>query len=269
VTAAPAIRVVVAEDVPAQRKLLVGMLAREPHIEVVAEAANGAEAVDAITTHRPDLLFLDVQMPELDAFQVIETIGVDRLPLTIFVTAYDAYALRAFEVHAVDYLLKPFDEERLSRAVDHATTLIQQSLIGGGRAAASADLAAILAHLQQRHDASPSTSPRLNPPLSVRVGEGFVFLEESQIDWIEASGKSSVLHVGTRVVTTRESIGAIGRRVNPGQFVQVHRSAIVNVARIQAMQPWFKGAYVIILRDGTRITTGRAFRDAVRQLIAR
>ena len=252
---APPLRVVVAEDEPLQRKLLVDTLVAEPGIVVVAEVADGAAAIEAIVTHAPDVLFLDVRMPELDAFQVIEEIGVERMPVTVFVTAYDSYALRAFDVHALDYVLKPFDGERLSLAVRRAAERVRQ------RAGYGDTMLAFLAEFKQRS--------RYPDRLPVGTEGRILFLDTALIDWIEADGKLVRFHLGKSQTEARESLSSVERQLDPAHFVRVHRSAIVNTSRIVEMQPWFKGDYVIILRDGARITTGRTYREAVRRLFIR
>jgi two-component system, LytTR family, response regulator len=250
----PPLRVVVAEDEPLQRKLLVEMLGAESGIIVVAEAADGPAALEAIARHAPDLLFLDVQMPELDAFQVIEEIGVEHMPVTVFVTAYDAYAIKAFEVRALDYLLKPYDSERLHLAVRRAGEVVRQ------RAAHARDAALdLLTELHGRH--------RHAERLPVRTDGRILFLDTALIDWIEADGKVARFHLGKSECEARQSLSSVERQLDPARFVRVHRAAIVNVSRIAEMQPWFKGDYVIVLREGTRITTGRSYRDAVRRLL--
>jgi len=251
---AASLRVMVAEDEPLQRTLLVDMLAAEPGVLVVAETADGPATVAAIAQHAPDVLFLDVQMPELDAFEVIEEIGVDRMPVTVFVTAYDRYALKAFEVRALDYLLKPYDSERLHLALGRAAELVRQRAAGGRDA-----VLAFLSELQGRR--------RYSDRLPVRTDGRIIFLDTSLIDWIEADGKTVRFHLGTSVCDARQSLSRVEGQLDPSQFVRVHRSAIVNVSRIGELQPWFKGDYVIVLRGGTRIISGRTYRDAVRQLL--
>ena len=250
----PRVRAMVAEDEPDQRRLLVQMLRSGGRIDVVAQAADGDEAVDAILRDKPDVAFLDVRMPELDAFGVIETVGVERMPLTVFVTAYDSYAVKAFEVHALDYVLKPYDAERLAHTVERVE---QRSR--GGPSAQHGDLAALVAEIR-RESASSAR-------VTLRVGDRVVFMDAARIERIEADGRTVVVHAGTARLKVRESISAIANRLDPAQFVRVHRSAIVNARHIQEMQPWFKGAHVIVLRSGTRVTTGPSYVEAVRRLI--
>lgn len=251
------LRAVIAEDEPLARGLLRTMLEERGDVEVVAEAGNGLAALDAIERLDPDLALLDVEMPELDGFGVVDAIGTDRMPPVIFVTAFDQYAIRAFDVHAFDYLLKPFDRGRLDRAVDR--------VIRGVRGAGAPDdlgprLAALLAQLRPDELRSLRRIP-------VPTENGFRLVAVDEIDWIEADGKLLRLHVGREVHTVRRAMGALQARLDPTRFARVHRSAIVNVQRIKEVQSWFQGDYVLILSSGTRVATGRRYRAAVRRLL--
>ena len=248
-------RAVIAEDEPLQRALLRSLLADQPRVEVVAEAGDGVAAVEAIREHRPDLLFLDVQMPELDAFGVIDEIGLERMPVTIFVTAYDQYALKAFEVHALDFLLKPFDGERLGKAVRRALDQLRRPAVPDD----SAQLLALLAELRTR-GAYPERLP-------VRSEGRVRFVDVAAIDWIEAAGKHVRIHAGPETHELRETMASVERKLDPRRFLRIHRSTIVHAARVKEVQPWFGGDYVLILRDGTRLQSGRGHRDAVVGLI--
>lgn len=250
----PRVRALVAEDEPDQRRLLVDMLTRDARIDVVAQAADGAEAVDAILTERPDVAFLDVRMPELDAFGVIDTVGVDRMPQTVFVTAYDAYAVRAFEVHAMDYVLKPYDVGRLSRTVERAVAHVR-----GGLTPNRKMLTAMLAELRRANAESSR--------VALRVGERVVFEDTARIERVEADGRGVIVYAGADRLKVRESISDIALRLDPAQFARVHRSSIVNVRHVRELLPWLKGAHVIVLRSGARVNTGPSYRDAVRALI--
>jgi len=253
-TTGPRVRAIVAEDESDQRRLLVDMLRCDARIEVVAEAADGRQAVDAILTEKPDVAFLDVRMPELDAFGVIDAVGPGRMPVTIFVTAYDVYAVRAFEVHALDYVLKPYDTERVTKTIERVV-----AHVFSGQTPNRAVLASLLAELRR----VSASSARV----TLRVGERVVFIEAARIERIEADGHGVVVHSGTERISARESISDIAGRLDPTQFVRVHRSSIVNVRHIQEMQPWFKGAHVIVLRSGARVNTGPSYRDAVLRMI--
>lgn len=245
------IRALVVDDEPPARDLLRSLLGRLPDISVVGEAADGREAVSAIETLRPDLVFLDVQMPELDGFGVIEEIGPDRMPAVVFVTAYDRYALRAFEVHALDFLLKPYDQKRLAAAVRHATER------------GSVMTAQLKALLQELRTAGGSRGGRLSIKSDGRVR----FVDTEAIDWIEADDKVVRIHAGKEVHVMRTTLSSVGRQLDAATFVRIHRSTIVNAKRIREVQPWFHSDYVVIMADGTKLMTGRAYRAALKRLI--
>ena len=249
------VRAIIAEDEPLQRKLLRTMLADEPDISVVAEAGDGASAVQAIREHRPDLVFLDVQMPELDAFEIVGSVGLHRMPVTIFVTAFDQYALRAFEVHALDYLLKPFDSERLSHAVRRAVQQVRQAT----NANADDRLTSLLREIGTRRSAPAR--------LALRTDGRVVFVETSVIDYIEAAGKLVRVHAGSDRYEVRDTLTSVASQLDVADFVRVHRSTIVNVSRIKEIQPWFQGDYVLILKTGTRVTSGREYRGNIQALM--
>jgi len=241
------IRALVVDDEPPARDLLRSLLGRLPDITVVGEAGDGREAVSAIETLRPDLVFLDVQMPELDGFSVIEEIGPDRMPAVVFVTAYDRYALRAFEVHALDFLLKPYDQKRLAAAVRHATE----------RGVMTAQLKALLRELRTAGGSR----------LSIKSDGRVRFLDTEAIDWIEADDKVVRIHAGKEVHLMRTTLSSVGRQLDTATFVRIHRSTIVNAKRIREIQPWFHNDYVVIMADGTKLMTGRAYRTALKHLI--
>jgi two-component system, LytTR family, response regulator len=254
-------RAVIVDDEPLSRELLRSLLADDPAVEVVGEGGNGREALDVVRRVAPDLLFLDVQMPELDGFGVVRELtagtGIGaRAPAVIFVTAYDTYALRAFEVHAIDYLLKPFDRERLRDAVLRARTMTVT-----GRADYDDRLEALLAQVQE--------SRRHVQRLVVRSEDRAFFVRTSAIEWIEAAGKHVQLHVGRDTHPYRGAMSRIEEQLDPEQFVRVSRSAIVNIDCIQEIQPWFQGEYVLILASGTRLTTTRGYRENIQQLLGR
>ncbi len=247
----------IVDDEPLARELLRSMLEHVADIEVVGEAGDGLAAVDEIERLRPDILFLDVQMPELDGFQVVRELDHERLPVIIFVTAYDQYALRAFEISAIDYLLKPFDEERLGRAVERA----RSQLSGRERN----DLDRRVLDLLQ---AATSREQHLDR-LVVRTEDRAILVRTSDLDWIEASGKYVKLHVGRVEHTLRESMSRLEDQLDPRTFMRISRFCIVNIDRIREFQPWFQGDYVVILQDGTKLTSTRGYRDRVQGLLGR
>jgi two-component system, LytTR family, response regulator len=249
-------RILIADDEPLARERLRTLLAGEPWAQIVAECQNGAEAIEAIPRLNPDLVFLDVQMPGATGFDVIEAIGAAKMPLVIFVTAFDKYALRAFDVHALDYLLKPFDRERFQQALARARQQIEGRVNG--------DLERRLLELVQ--DLRPG--PRLER-FVVKSGGRVFFVRADEIDWIEAAGNYVKLHVGAESHLFRETMNALEAKLDPDTFYRIHRSHIVNIERVKELQPWFNGEYVVFLRNGTRLTLSRGYREKLQERIGR
>jgi two-component system, LytTR family, response regulator len=243
------IRTLVVDDEPLARERLTGLLSSEADIDLVGQCRDGEEAITSIMDHSPDLVFLDVQMPQMNGFEVIDAVGSDRMPLVIFVTAYDQHALRAFQVRALDYLLKPFDRERFSEALQRARKQIERDETGDiGRR-----LLALVKDLRK-------DQPRAER-LVVKSGGRLFFLRADEIDWVEAAGNYVRLHVGTTSHLLRETMNAIEGRLDPEKFFRIHRSRIVNMERIQELQPWLNGEYAVLLRTGTRLTLSRGYRE--------
>jgi two-component system LytT family response regulator len=253
------VRVVVADDEPIGRQRLLRLLQAEPDIDVVAACADGEEAVEAIREHVPDVVLLDIQMPQLDGFEVVAAMGEAQHPAVIFVTAHDQYALRAFDVHAFDYLLKPVDADRLRQAMSRAAAAPPRPPQGS----MTRRILALLEELNTRDRG------RGRDRLVVRTPERAFFLRADTIDWIEAAGKFVHLHVARSVHALRESMAELEQQLDPTRFVRISRSVIVNLDRIQEIQPWFQGDYVLILTDGTRLTSTRGYRDTMRKLLGR
>jgi two-component system LytT family response regulator len=253
------LRVVVADDEPIGRQRLVRLLQAEPETYVVAACADGEEAVEAIREHAPDVVLLDIQMPQLDGFEVVAALGEAHQPAVIFVTAHDQYALRAFEVHAFDYLLKPVDQNRLREAIGRAMSPASRV----PRGSTTRRILTLLEELNTRERG------RGRERLVVRTPERAFFLRAETIDYIEAAGKFVHLHVGRLVHALRESMGELEQELDSTRFLRISRSVIVNVDRIQEIQPWFQGDYVLILTDGTRLTSTRGYRDNMRRLLGR
>jgi two-component system, LytTR family, response regulator len=245
---------IVDDELLARRKIR-RMLARDHTVEVIGECSNGREAIEAIKSLSPNLLFLDVQMPELDGFAVLEALPPQQVPMTIFVTAFDQYALRAFEVYALDYLLKPFDRVRFDKALGRA----KERLFGDPRAALNQQTLALLQELK----AQTSHADRL----VVKSGGRAFFLKTDEIDWIEAEGKYVRLHVGRESYLLREAIGTIEAQLDPRKFPRIHRSTIVNIDRIQELQSWFHNEYRVILNDGTELVLSRSCRKRLGELM--
>jgi two-component system LytT family response regulator len=242
------LRLVVVDDEPLARKTLRLLARRDPEVTVVAECGNGTEAIQAIREHHPDLVFLDVQMPELDGFDVLEALGDlgDQTPAIVFVTAYDQYAIRAFEVHAIDYLLKPFSDERFEKALARAKSLVRRSRPDETRR----NLSALTA-------AHRATTRRF----MVRSAGRVVFLKADEIDWIEAADYYARLHVGGHSYLLRESMNDLEAALDPDVFVRIHRSAIVNLDRVREMRSLFRGEQMVILSDGTQLRMSRSRRE--------
>lgn len=232
-------RAIIVDDEALARERVRTLLADAPGVTVVAECSGGREAVEQILAQRPDLVFLDVQMPDLDGFDVLEAVASEWLPAVIFVTAYDEYAIKAFDVHAIDYLLKPIEPERFRKALARVT---------------KRDLLALL-------DERPIDR------LVIRTRSKVSFLKPSEIDWIEADGKHAVLHAGRETHVVRHTLTRLEQRLAPHGFVRVHRSAIVNVDRIKELEPWFHGEFVVILKDGTKLTSSAAHSQALHRII--
>jgi two-component system LytT family response regulator len=239
----------IVDDEPLARERLLGLLSNETDIEVLGQCRDGEEAVSAIHERHPDLVLLDVEMPRMDGFEVIDTIGPERMPMVIFVTAYDQHAIKAFQVRALDYLLKPFDRERFSDALQRARTQIESQTNGdlGKR---------LLALMKDIKRDAPKTDR-----LVVKSGGRLFFLRADEIDWIEAAGNYVRLHVGSQSHLLRETMNAIESRLDPERFFRIHRCRIVNVERIQEMQPWLNGEYSVVLRTGVRLTLSRGYRE--------
>jgi two-component system LytT family response regulator len=250
------IRTVIVDDEPLARRGIRAQLKEEEDIEIVAECRNGLEAVAAIEKQAPDLVFLDVQMPELDGFGVLEAVGVDHMPAVIFVTAYDQYALRAFDVHALDYLLKPVDAERFAGALQRARKQIEHH----GVQDLNQRLQNFLDDVQSKR--------KFTERLVIKSGSRIFFLNVEEIDWIEAADNYVRLHAGPESHLLRVTMNSLEKRLNPDHFLRIHRSRIINIRQIKELQPLFRGEYDIMLRDGTRLESGRGYRDKLQKLFS-
>lgn len=258
------LRVLVVDDEPIARERLLALLAAESGVEVVGEAGDGRSAVAAIRRLAPDLLLLDVTMPDLDGFEVLARLGPQAPPETIFVTAYDRYAVRAFETHAVDYLLKPVERERFSVAIERAR---ERLLLGKGRSGRLLELASSGSFGADGGGAEPP-SPAPLTRLAVRSLGRVRFLRTAAIDWIEAADYYARLHVGDRSFLIRRSMKSLEESLDPRRFVRIHRSSIVNVERVREIRARLNGAYSVTLRDGTKVRLSRSRRRALQTLLA-
>jgi len=274
------IRALIVDDEPLARERLRSLLQDESDIELSGEFENGTKAVDAIRRDAPDLLFLDVQMPELDGFGVLQAIGPDRVPAVIFVTAYDEYALRAFDANATDYLLKPFDQERFRRSLDRARSHLQMGRAGNVNDKLQSLMRYLnidptqLSQLPQPPSGVPQTGTSQgnghsaqSDRLVVKSGGRVYFLKTDEIDWVEAAGNYVRLHVSKDSHLLRETMNGIETKLDTRRFMRIHRSTIVNLERIKELQPWFHGDYVVLLRDGTRLTLSRGYRDKLQTVL--
>ena len=261
------VRTLIVDDERMARKRLRTLLAADADVDIVGECANGRDAVAAIQEREPDLVFLDIQMPELDGFAVVQAVGVAEMPVTVFVTAFDQYALKAFEAHALDYLTKPFDRDRFRTSLGRAKQQVRlrdaarrASATSAGRGDATDGelaerLVALLAGLERRQHYAER--------LMVKSAGRVVFLRVDEIDWIEAAGSYVRLHVGREAHLLHEGIAALTTRLDPRRFARIHRSTIVNLDRVKELQPWFHGDAVAILKDGTRLQVSRTYRESL------
>jgi two-component system LytT family response regulator len=242
------IRTVIADDQPITRERLASLLQEQPDVEVVASCSSGAEAVRAIEAYRPDLVFLDMQMPELDGFGVIDAVGPAKMPSVVFVTGYDELALRAFDIHALDYLLKPFGRQRFQKALERAREHVTR-----GR---GSELASRLVALVE--EVRPIR--RATERIVVRSGSRVVFVELHNVDWVEAEGNYVRLHVGEESHLIRETMHAIEQRLGE-RFLRIHRSRIVNVGRVRELRLVHNGEYEVVMRTGRALRVSRLFRE--------
>jgi two-component system LytT family response regulator len=249
------IRTVIVDDEPLARQRLRRLLEADPDIVVLGECGDGEQAVSDLRALLPDLVFLDVQMPGLDGFGVLKALAGTALPVVIFVTAHDRYALKAFEVHALDYLLKPFDRARFAAALERAKAQLRQ----GSAQAVHERLQELLQNVQ---GGKPGAQR-----LVVKSGGRIYFVRIDDIDWIEAAGNYVRLHIGKADHLLRESMAALQKKLDAARFVRIHRSTIVNLERIRELQPAFHGDFAVILRDGTELALSRGCRDKLEEAL--
>ena len=255
-TGAKVLRTVVVDDEPLPRERIVTLVRATPGLELVGEAASGTEALDQIVALRPDLLFLDIQLPEMDGFEVVDALGDEAPPAMVFVTAYDEYAVRAFEVDAIDYLLKPVSPERFAAAVNRIRDRLPTpdgAISDQGRDA--------LKRLGQDRAAAPRRR------FVVRRGNTHSFVPVTDVEWIDAEGNYLRLHVGRQTHLVRLTMKTLEAELTPLDFVRIHRSMIVNIERIASVTPSGEGEYLVTLRNGTRLSSSRGYADRVRALL--
>jgi two-component system LytT family response regulator len=249
------LNVLIVDDEPLPREGLRMLLADHPAVAGIAEARNGPEALELIASNRPDVVLLDVQMPQMDGFQMIDAIGVERMPAVIFVTAHDEYALRAFEVYAMDYLLKPVNGDRLRAAIERT----RARLLGEPTGTASARMLSLLETI-----AHPRSYLKR---LAIRKSASTIFVDVESIDWIEAAENYVQVHCGKANHLLHVPISTLETSLDPGVFVRIHRSVIVNVHRIVRLAPATHGQYLILLESGAEVQSGRSYSEVVRALM--
>jgi two-component system LytT family response regulator len=247
------IKVLIVEDERLAAEAISKLLEQDPDVEVAATARDGSTAVSLISRLKPDIVFLDVQIPEIDGFGVIREIGVDNMPVVVFVTAYDRYTLQAFEVHAVDYILKPFGPDRFFAALRWAKR--ESRLNARPQSRRLTHLADALASQAQRR-------------LPIKSAGRVIFVDLDDIDYLEAAGNYVVLHAGGQEYRTRETMNVFEERLSQAQFVRIHRSAIVNRKQIKELRPWFTGEYAVIMKSGKELTLTRSYRDRLPLLLS-
>lgn len=248
------LRTIIVDDEKPARMRLLELLRREPDVEVVAVASDGQQAVDLIRELGPDVVFLDVQMPGLDGFGVLQALGPDQMPITIFVTAYDKYAIQAFDAHAIDYLLKPYSDQRFESAIRRA-----RKYLGTGAAKELGEQ--IVAATQER--ASVDAHSGYLERVVLKSNGCVTFLDVDDIDWIEAAGVYVYLHVGPKSHLYRSSVAQLVQRLDPSRFVRIHRSAAVNTSRIRELHARSHGDYTVVLKNGAELTMSRGYRSQI------
>jgi two-component system LytT family response regulator len=253
------VRTVIADDERLARQKLLILLQSEPLVKVVAECQDGRQTVSAIRSLRPDMLLLDIQMPDLDGFQVLSEIPVDEMPVVIFTSAYDQYAIRAFEAHALDYLLKPFDQERLHHAVERAQSELRKSR--------DREITHRILNLLSQVRSVALPTPEVDNRLVIKANGRVVFLDLDNIEWVEAAANYVRLNVGKESYLFRETISRISERLDANHFVRIHRSTIVNVRKIKELIPVNSGEYVVVLKSGRELSCSRGYRAALQGIV--
>ena len=251
------IKALIVDDEPLARRKIREMLEEDDEIVSISESSNAGDAIHKMQEESPDILFLDVEMPEADGFSVIASLEQKALPLVVFVTAYNQYALKAFEVYAFDYLLKPFDYERFERTLQRAKSKLKE--------VKQEDLVRQIRSFFSKAKWGSTLPSRL----AVKDGQRVSFVNVRDIDWIEAEGNYVRIHTGKESHLLREAISNMESRLDPSRFLRIHRSAIVNVDRIRELQSWFHGEYHVILQNGKQLLLTRSYRDNLRELLGK
>jgi len=264
----PPIRAWIVDDEPLARERIRSLLQDDPELVLAGESPDGRHAARALANERPDVVFLDVQMPEMDGFAVLQSLPPEAWPAIIFVTAYDVHAVRAFEVHAVDYLLKPFDRERFQDALARAKQRVRTPSVGGpgGRAHVGVSAAELETRLKEIMAAIRGESSRR---IAVNEDGKLILIRSEEIDWVEAAGNYVKLHVGRRTHLHREPLKDFVGRLDVDRFLRIHRSIVVNLDRVRTMEPWFHGGWMLVLADGTELHASRGASDKLRERFLR
>src|SRR5262249_17604875 len=255
------IKTLIVEDEPIARRNLRALLRGYPEVELIGECGSGAEAVKVIRTDPPDLLFLDVQMPEMNGFDVLKQIDLAIIPAVIFVTAYDQYALKAFDVQALDYLLKPFDDERFAQAIGRARTQLEQRPTSGLKER-------LRALLEGEEQPSSARRPAHEEKFLIKSASRVFFLRAEEIDWIEAADYYVCLHTGGQSYVLRRTMADMETRLDPAHFCRIHRSTIVNISRIREVQARPGGEYVVVLADQTELRLSRSRKEQIERILS-
>lgn len=250
------IKALIIDDEPLARKYIRRMLQDSPDVEIIGECGNGITAVTDILEKKPDLVFLDIQMPEMDGFTVLEIIGEKRIPQIVFTTAFEQYAIRAFEIHALDYLLKPFDQPRFEKAMNQVRERFGDR---EQREDNRRQVSALLENVKQKAE--------FLDRIMIKADGRITFLKTAEIDWIEADGKYIHLHTGKKSRLVRQTLSGMEAQLDPKKFVRIHRSAIVNIERIKELQPMFSGDHVVVLENGSELTLSRSFKNKLFELL--
>lgn len=252
------IKVLIVDDEPLARNYIRRLLGAEPDIKIIGECGNGKEAVGLIKSASPDLVFLDVQMPEMDGFSTLKNLDNRNLPLIIFTTAYEEYAVRAFEIHAIDYLLKPFDQVRFLQSLTYARERLSSS---SEKEANSRQFTELLKNLEEK--------PPYLKRLLIKKDGRIVFLKTEEIDWIKADDKYINLFSANSSHLVRQTLNAIKTQLDPQVFVQISRSVIVNVERIRELQTMFSGEYVVVMTDATELAVSRNYKNELFDILGK
>jgi two-component system LytT family response regulator len=259
------IQTLVVDDEPLAREGILLLLKKDPEIEIIGECNNGRQAVKVLKDESIDLLFLDIQMPEMNGFQVLEDISSENMPVVIFVTAYNQYAIQAFKVHALNYLLKPFSDEQFYTALKHAKDYIKMKNFK--------ELSKRMINLLENHstdilgkEISQKDSKYINRIAISSTGRVY-FIKVNEIEWIEASDYYVQLHTGNKTHLLRETMNNLETKLNPAKFMRIHRSTIVNLDCIQGIEPYFNGEYLVILNNGTKLKVSRNRKDSLKKIL--